>query len=155
MAELIVALLVGVASSLLAMWLASMKKARAVVVGIVFGLVAAIGCSLWPPVRFASVSWCQAQANVRVEGRLEPVALRFGSLPSSVQMKIYEPGRGDPPLQGPVYAAVASNGRFSATLATPSRSVGYLVNLAYPFGTLLGERWEISDFRFPPPSSCA
>jgi hypothetical protein len=139
--ELLAALVVGIASSLAAHRIVTLKWGRAFAVGLVLAATAAVLVSLVAPYKISSVVWClQGPDKVHIEGHLSAILLARSPADVSVQVKIYEPGRGDPPMAGPAYAKADAAGRFSASFSRVADLPGYLINVAYPFDTLLGER---------------
>ena len=153
--ELAASLVVGVAGGLAAHWVIQLERGKAIAIALVLAATAGVLVSLLAPYTITSVTWCRREANsTHVAGRLGSTLFSGPPADVSVQVKVYEPGRGDPPMAGPASAAVGLDGRFSVTFPRFRDLSGYLINVGYPFGSLLGERWSISDFRLPPPEEC-
>jgi hypothetical protein len=153
--DVFAALLIGVAGGVITHWLVGLKWWRAVATGVLFAALTGVLVSVRAPSTITDVNWCRtAVGNARITGQLRAVA--FGGLPenASVQVKIYEPGRGDPPLTGPTYAQTDVTGAFSLAVAPVAELQAYVLNIAYSFESWLGERWAIQDFRMPTPEAC-
>jgi hypothetical protein len=163
--QIIIPIIVGAIVTLIVEWISRKKEPskkinwKAIIsIGIcciIFLFVLSV--ILLPPYKITDPKWCMEGDKLRVTGHIETKIFGFAVSNYTVQIKIYEEGKGDPPFKDAIYIASDEQGNFEITYPRPfpENGKGYLINTAYKYDKFYKSGlWEIKDFYVSNPKEC-
>ena len=155
------ALLLGIISGVIAglmlrlilVWWSRSKRMKAAI-AIGFGVFVAAAVTLYvfhvrAPYSVENVDWrvagTAAEQRLEVSGRATKNGTAVHGL--LTQVKLFQPGSANP-LQPEKLTTTDEEGRFVVSFGPPLPTPGrmYLINIAYRYHGIFGERWAITDF---------
>jgi hypothetical protein len=153
---LLLPLVLGIAGSVVANRLTDQRSVT-IAVGTLLFLIIAIPTLFVPPYAVEGVTWCSGDSSTQVSGHVRTWLWGSPVANQSVQVKVYEQGKGEPPTLGPITATTDEAGVFRASMiglkARPDP--GFVINVVYFWNpVLLGERWTKFDTKHGWPQSC-